>query len=173
MVSRMAKAFSVRCVLEPCSRAGLTPPGRRKDSLYIKDTMTGEESRRFHIAVYVYWQYQLLWDDLQNSKIRYHEDEDSMDSDEEEDTGDEDEDLDMKTRNSNEQASLDEATTVKCYEFLHRQPIQVLYWVNDLLPFLIEDVTLCLAPLEFVINSSQQKLNERPNSNYVLTSSTR
>jgi hypothetical protein len=95
---------------------------RFKEGRILCDTLTAEESRRFHIAVYLFLHYQAIWRSFQGYATGVS-------------GGGEEEEVDAR-----EDALQDAKTMHACDGFLAGLSTDELLWVQELSEFLLQDV---------------------------------
>lgn len=93
---------------------------RFKESRVLRDTLTAEESRHFHIGAYLFCHYQTIWRSFQSFHYLNAQ----------EDPEEERAQPDMQ----------DVKTTAACHEFLVPLSTKELFWILEIRDFLLQDI---------------------------------
>jgi hypothetical protein len=102
---------------------------RFKEGRILRDTLTAEESRRFHIAAYLFFHYQTIWNVFQEYAWGGSDSDSQSSADE------------VELR---EDAVQDAKTTDACHSFLASLSTDELLWIQEFSDFLLEDIEYTL-----------------------------
>jgi hypothetical protein len=109
---------------------GYTPalhlkPLRFKNGRILRSTLSAVESRRFHIAAYLFLHYQTIWRTFQDYAFEISDDDSQASSDEHE---------------AREDAVQDAKTMDACDSFLGSLSTDELLWIQEFSDFLLDDI---------------------------------
>jgi hypothetical protein len=101
---------------------------RFKEGRILRDTLTAEESRRFHIAAYLFLHYRTVWNVFQE----YATEDPGSD-------GEETDEVELR-----EDAVQDAKTMDVCDGFLASLSTDELLWIQELAEFLLQDIEVTI-----------------------------
>jgi hypothetical protein len=108
-----------------CTRALHLKSLRFKEGRILRDTLNTVESRRFHIAAYLFFHYQTVWNAFQEYALEISDSDSQSSSDEVE---------------AHEDAMQDAKTTDACDGFLASLSTDELLWIQEFSDFLLDDI---------------------------------
>jgi hypothetical protein len=108
-----------------CTRAPHLKPLRFKEGRILRNTLSTVESRRFHIAAYLFFHYRTIWSAFQEYAWEISDSDSQAGSEEVE---------------AQEDAMQDAKTTDACDSFLASLSTDELLWIQEFSDFLLDDI---------------------------------